>query len=62
MTVASTIVGALALAVAVGAIVSFASRSKVDPREPPAIYSTIPFFGHIIGMLREGPLYIARIR
>jgi hypothetical protein len=62
MPVATTTVGALVLTVAIGAIVSFAFRTKVDPREPPAVYSTIPFIGHIIGMLREGPLYIARIR
>ncbi|KAF2448887.1 cytochrome P450 [Karstenula rhodostoma CBS 690.94] len=61
MVITTTIVGALALAVAIGAFLSIASRAKVDAREPPAIYSPIPFFGHIIGMLREGPLYIARI-
>ncbi|KAF1918869.1 cytochrome P450 [Ampelomyces quisqualis] len=30
---------------------------KVDAREPPVIYPRIPFFGHIVGMLTEGPLY-----
>ncbi|KAF1967488.1 cytochrome P450 [Bimuria novae-zelandiae CBS 107.79] len=46
---------------AIGAAVTFLCRTKIDPREPPPIHSTIPFFGHIIGVLREGPLYIARI-
>lgn len=62
MTTVTTTVGALVLAIIIGAVVSFAFRTKCDPREPPVIHSTIPFFGHIIGMLREGPLYLSRIR
>lgn len=62
MAVTATVVGALALAVAIAALISILLRPKTDPREPPAIHSTIPFFGHIIGMLREGPLYVARVR
>lgn len=53
---------ALALAAAVAFAISLAFRSKPDPREPPVLHSTIPFIGHVIGMLREGPLYLLRVR
>lgn len=62
MAIATQTVGALALAAAVGALISFLLRVKVDPREPPVFHSKIPFIGHIVGMLREGPMYLARVR
>jgi hypothetical protein len=34
---------------------------KVDAREPPVIYPRVPFFGHIIGLLNEGPLYFKKL-
>jgi hypothetical protein len=35
---------------------------KIDPREPPVVHPKIPFIGHIIGMMREGPSYLKNIR
>ena len=35
---------------------------QVEAREPPVLRPTIPFIGHIIGMVREGPHYLRRLR
>lgn len=39
----------------------FATR-KVDPREPPVISSTLPYLGHILGVLQNGGKYYKIIR
>lgn len=39
----------------------FATR-KVDPREPPVISSTLPYLGHILGILQNGGKYYKMIR
>ncbi|KAF2685301.1 cytochrome P450 [Lentithecium fluviatile CBS 122367] len=61
MVTASATLSALALAAAIGAVISFVFRTKVDSREPPIFHPKIPFIGHIVGMLKEGPLYLARV-
>lgn len=33
------------------------SHNKLDPREPPVIPSTIPYAGHVWGMLGHGASY-----
>lgn len=58
----SLIVGAAALAIAVIFCLLQFLNTPVDPREPPLVQPRIPYFGHIIGMLTEGPLYLRRIR
>lgn len=51
----------LAVILCVGILISHSFRIKVDPREPPVVYPKAPFIGHIIGMVREGPLYLRRL-
>jgi hypothetical protein len=34
-------------------------RSKLNAEEPPLIHSTIPFIGHIIGLVHHGTQYYA---
>ncbi|KAH7071345.1 cytochrome P450 [Paraphoma chrysanthemicola] len=53
--------GAIALGLAAMAFLFYTMRVKVDPREPPVVHPTVPFFGHLIGMLTEGPLYLKRV-
>lgn len=33
-------------------------RSDLEPREPPTVRSRMPFFGHAIGLLRQGHFYL----
>ncbi|KAH7135263.1 cytochrome P450 [Dendryphion nanum] len=61
MAVSSAVVLGLGAVVLVWFAIVHFTRIKMDPREPPLIEPTIPLFGHIIGMLREGPLYFAKI-
>jgi hypothetical protein len=61
MAISSTLLGAIGLTIAIVVFLSNLLRVKVDPREPPVIHPKIPFFGHLIGMLTEGPLYMKRI-
>lgn len=51
-----------AVLLCVAVLTSHSLRIKVDPREPPVVYPKVPFIGHIIGMVREGPLYLKRLR
>jgi hypothetical protein len=51
----------LAVILCVGILISHSLRIKVDLREPPVVYPKVPFIGHIIGMVREGPLYLRRL-
>jgi len=51
-----------ALAAAVVAFLYRFSPARLDPREPPALKATIPLIGHIIGLLRHGIDYFARLR
>jgi hypothetical protein len=34
-------------------------RSKLNAKEPPLVHSSIPFIGHIIGLVRRGTQYYA---
>lgn len=60
--ISSSLVGVFALAAVVAALISYFSRIQVDAREPPVAHPNIPFIGHLIGLMREGPLYYARVR
>ena len=51
----------LAFILCIGILASHLLGIKVDPREPPVVYPKVPFIGHIIGMVREGPLYLQRL-
>lgn len=35
---------------------------KYDPREPPVLPHLIPYVGHILGLIRNGPLYFETLR
>lgn len=35
---------------------------KIDQKEPPLISSTIPYVGHLIGIIRYGTKYYAKMR
>ncbi|KAL6228712.1 hypothetical protein BDW75DRAFT_250849 [Aspergillus navahoensis] len=37
------------------------SRRNGDPREPPEVYSRIPFIGHLLGLLGHGMEYFGRL-
>jgi len=52
----------LALAAALYSILGHFDRVQSDPREPPVVSSRIPFFGHIIGLVRYGSHYFEIIR
>lgn len=52
----------LALTAALYSILRQLDRVQSDPREPPVISSKIPFFGHIIGLIRYGSQYFEIIR
>jgi hypothetical protein len=45
---------ATASILAVLSLLYWRSLNGLDPQEPPEIKSKIPFFGHLIGMLRYG--------
>ncbi|KAL9105199.1 MAG: hypothetical protein Q9187_008767, partial [Circinaria calcarea] len=51
------------LAVATGLyfILEYFMGIKLDPKEPPLISSTIPYVGHIIGLIRNGTRYYAKM-
>lgn len=44
-------------ALAIGLICWQRLQVKIDPREPPILKPTIPFVGHIIGILRYQMAY-----
>ncbi len=51
--------------VVVGALAWLYMRSvsvKMDPREPPLVRSTIPYIGHLLGMLRHQFSYLIILR
>lgn len=35
---------------------------KYDPREPPVLPRWVPYVGHILGLIRNGPLYFETLR
>ncbi|KAH8731892.1 cytochrome P450 [Phaeosphaeriaceae sp. PMI808] len=53
--------GALGLAIAAAVYTLGFLQVKANSREPLVIQPKVPFFGHLIGMLLEGPLYLKRI-
>lgn len=61
MALSMTTIGAIALAIAIGVYLSGLLDVKMDPREPPVVRPKVPFIGHIIGLLTDGPNYMKRI-
>lgn len=55
LTQLNFLVPSLALLFAIYII--YASSVKQDSKEPPYVYSRVPFIGHIIGMIRYGAKY-----
>jgi hypothetical protein len=51
------LLAAAALLAVFGFLLSRLTRISVDPREPPVIHPKVPLIGHIIGLVRNGPLY-----
>ena len=37
-------------------------KSRYDPREPPVLPQKVPFFGHLLGLLRHGLKYYTIIK
>jgi hypothetical protein len=42
-------------------VASIARLNSLDPREPPAAEPTIPFLGHIFGLLWNGTAYFQKL-
>ncbi|KAF1994862.1 cytochrome P450 [Amniculicola lignicola CBS 123094] len=62
MATTTQIVGTIALAsVALVMLANVFLSPKFDPREPPVLRPTIPFVGHIISLLRRGPLFLREL-
>lgn len=51
-----------AITAALYGILRHFDRAQLDPREPPVVFSRIPLFGHIIGLVRYGSHYFEIIR
>ena len=57
--------GGLALLFVLSAVwlgLSFFNSPKRDSREPPVLRSSIPYIGHILGLLRHGTRYYEQTR
>ena len=52
----------LILVVILYATVQYFATRKIDPREPPIVFSTLPYLGHVLGMLLNGSKYHKIIR
>lgn len=61
MALSTTTIGAIALVVAIGVYFSGLLDAKLDSREPPLVRPKVPYIGHIIGLLTDGPNYMKRI-
>lgn len=61
MAISSAVLAIAGLAMGI-VFLSIALKVNVDPREPPVVHPRLPFLGHIVGMLREGPMYLKRVR
>ena len=58
----SVFVVILLLVVIVSVSFVYLFSPKYDPREPPVISSSIPYVGHILGLLRYGQRYFEILR
>jgi len=61
-TVASTSVVLLTVVVVGYVSLVHLFSPKYDPREPPVLPHLIPYVGHILGLIRNGPLYFETLR
>lgn len=52
----------LALATALFFVLEYFMGIRLDRKEPPLIPSRIPYVGHIIGLIRNGTRYYAKMR
>lgn len=50
--------------VGVAAYFGFArnTESQTDPREPPVVTTTVPYVGHVIGLMRSNFNYYVQLR
>ncbi|CAI6296420.1 unnamed protein product [Periconia digitata] len=60
--ISSDLATVLALVIGAVALISYFGSIRVDAREPPVIQPRIPIIGHLIGLLRNGPLYFNQVR
>lgn len=51
----------LGLAIVLGVLALHVFAVKIDVREPPVVYPKIPLIGHLIGLVRDGPLYLKKL-
>ncbi|KAF1847919.1 cytochrome P450 [Cucurbitaria berberidis CBS 394.84] len=61
MAISTAVIAVVGLAIGIAILASNMMRVKVHPQEPPVIHPKVPFFGHLIGMLQEGPAYLRKI-
>ena len=43
-------------------LIDYFLGAKLDPKEPPLVPSTIPYVGHLIGMIRRRTRYLVDVR
>ncbi len=58
----TTLLVLLASLAAVYVIAACVVSLKHHTREPPLLPHSVPFFGHLIGMIRHGPHYLVALR
>ncbi|PSN74430.1 cytochrome P450 [Corynespora cassiicola Philippines] len=61
MALSTEVLAALVVAVVLGAVVAKWATPEADPREPPVLRPAVPFIGHLIGMVWQGPPYLAKL-
>ncbi|KAF2021402.1 cytochrome P450 [Aaosphaeria arxii CBS 175.79] len=61
MALPTTVAAVIAVASLLWFAITYLFRTSVNDREPPVIEPSIPFIGHIIGMSRDGPGYLAKV-
>lgn len=55
--ISSLSLSALAIAICLWVLAKLALPKKYDLREPPVVPSSVPYVGHIFGILRYGASY-----
>ena len=52
----------LAMATGLYFVLEYFMGIRLDSKEPPLVSSTIPYVGHVIGLIRTGTRYYAKMR
>lgn len=55
------VTGALIIGATI-AIARFFEARQLDAREPPAVHTSIPYFGHVFGLIRSSLNYFLELR